>query len=147
MVAKAPIPIAVPGVDDCHIIVAAAVGRTVETVDTSRVAIVDDDVLCVAIFYVGLAVAVVGLNVGVAVALRIVGVALRIVGVGLRGSVLLHCYYLCGRPHAIHVVDIDARRGGRKKDCAGAEGARHNGKCRKSLQCVYECFHFYFLQN
>ena len=65
MIAKAPIPIAVPRINDGYVVVAAAVGRTVETVDTRRVAVVDDDVLCVAIFYVGLAVAVVGLNIGV----------------------------------------------------------------------------------
>lgn len=65
MVAKAPIPIAVPGINDGYVVVAAAVGRTVETVDTRRVAVVDDDVLYVAIFNVGIAVVVVGRHVGV----------------------------------------------------------------------------------
>ena len=65
MVAKAPIPITVPGINDGYIVVAAAVGRTVETVDTRRVAIVDDDVLYVAVVNVGIAAIVVGRNVGV----------------------------------------------------------------------------------
>ena len=147
MVAKAPIPVAVPWVNDGDIVVAAAVGRTVETVDTRRVAVVDDDVLNIGVSDVVLAVVVVGRHIGVGVTLRVVGVALRVVRIVSRGGCCaLHCNNLCGRPHAINVVDIDARSSGREKDCAGAEGARHNGKCHKSLQCVYECFHFNFLQ-
>ena len=147
MVAKAPIPIAVPGINDGDIIVAAAVGRTMETVDTRRVAVVDDDVFNVAVFNVGLAAVVVGRHIGVGVALRIVGVALRIVRIVVCGGCgALHCNNLCGRPHAINVVDIDARSRGREKYSAGAESNGHHCKCHKSLQCVYECFHFNFLQ-
>ena len=65
MVSKAPVPVAIPGINDGDIIVAAAVGRTMETVDTCRVAVVNDDVLHVAIFNVGIAVVVVRRNVGV----------------------------------------------------------------------------------
>ena len=145
VVAEAPIPIAVPGIDDGNIVIAAAVRRTVESVDTRRVAVVYDDVFNAAIVGVGFGVAVVRRNVGVAVALRIVAVSLRIVSGAGGGGALLHCHHLSGGPHAVHIVDIYTRRRGGEQYGAGAEADGHHCESRKTRQGVYQCFHFNFL--
>ncbi len=145
MVAKAPIPIAIPWIDDSYIVIAAAVGRTMESVDTSRVAIVHDDFFYIAIVGVRFAVGVfVRRNVGIGVTLRIVGIALRIVRVVVVVGTLHGNHLSCG-PHAIHIVDIYARWCRSQKYCAGAEANSYCSHSRKTCQFVYQCFHFYFL--